>query len=207
MQERASSAFVLIQMLRQEFADAPTFVVDMTDDILAGIEAAPVYDGEELNTASEISIVAIEIVQEMALLFAGDLNPVAPKAQRKVQLPDGLDLDVWINTPPAESSSSSEDEQTDLFVSHEQRHDDGGGSRRPKTKELTAEELNKVCTNGPAIITYQLICMRFCRCVRPESWSKVTIQITWNLQQHRWWRQSEIPWQMVVRTFRLPSWR
>lgn len=144
VQERASSAFVLIQMLRQEFADAPSFVVDTTDDILAGIEAAPVYDGEELNTGSEISIVAIEIVQEMAMLFTGDLNPVAPKAQRKVQLPDGLDLDVWINAPPAESSSSSEDEQTDLFVSHEQRHDEGGGSRRPKAKELTAEELNKV---------------------------------------------------------------
>lgn len=138
-------------MLRQEFADSPTLVVDTTDDILAGIEAAPVYDGEELNTGSEISIVAIEIVQEMALLFAGDLNPVAPKAQRKVQLPDGLDLDVWINTPPAESSSSSEDEQTDLFVSHEQRHDDGGVGRRHKTKELTAEELNKVCANGLVI--------------------------------------------------------
>lgn len=146
VQERASSAFVLIQMLRQEFADAPTFVVDTTDDILAGIEAAPIYDGDELNTTSEISIVAIEIVQEMALLFAGDLNPVAPKAQRKVQLPDGLDLDAWINTPPAESSSSSEDEQTDLFVSQEQRHDEGANSRRTKAKELTADELAKVYT-------------------------------------------------------------
>lgn len=146
VQERASSAFVLIQMLRQEFADSPSFVVDTTDDILAGIEAAPVYDADESSTGSEISIVAIEIVQEMALLFAGDLNPVAPKAQRKVQFPDGLDLDAWINTPPAESSSSSEDDQTDLFVSNEQRHDDGGGggSRRTKTKELTTEELNKV---------------------------------------------------------------
>lgn len=178
VQERASSAYVLIQMLRQEFADAPTFVVDTTDDILAGIEAAPVYDGGELNTGSEISIVAIEIVQEMALLFAGDLNPVAPKAQRKVQLPDGLDLDAWINTPPAESSSSSEDEPTDLFVSHEQRHDEGGGSRRPKTKELTAEELTKVCSKGLVFTDFHSICLRCFRCERREKWNKVTIQIT-----------------------------
>lgn len=91
--------------------------------------------------SSEIAIGAIEIVQEMALLFAGDLNPVAPKAQKKVQIPEGLSLDEWINTPPAESSESSEDEQTDLFVSHEQmEHSD----RKTKSVELTAEEIMKL---------------------------------------------------------------
>ncbi|KAF8571885.1 hypothetical protein P879_02108 [Paragonimus westermani] len=37
---------------------------------------------------------------ELALLFAGEINPVAPKAQRKVPVPEGLDLDAWINPPP-----------------------------------------------------------------------------------------------------------
>ncbi|XP_063712442.1 AP-3 complex subunit delta-1-like isoform X2 [Symsagittifera roscoffensis] len=47
-----------------------------------------------------------EIVEDFRLLFAEDLNPVAPKAQRKVPVPPGLDLDEWINAPP----SSSEDD-------------------------------------------------------------------------------------------------
>lgn len=27
------------------------------------------------------------------------MNPVAPKAQKKVPVPEGLDLDAWINAP------------------------------------------------------------------------------------------------------------
>ncbi|KAI8086739.1 adaptin N terminal region-domain-containing protein, partial [Halteromyces radiatus] len=34
-----------------------------------------------------------------ALFFIYELNPVAPKAQRKVPVPEGLDLDAWINAP------------------------------------------------------------------------------------------------------------
>lgn len=37
---------------------------------------------------------------EIADLFVGELNPVASKAQRKVPVPEGLDLDEWINEPP-----------------------------------------------------------------------------------------------------------
>lgn len=137
VQERASSAYVLIQMLREQFGPTTTIVVPQTDDILGDI---PVNDGLHEDTKSdEIPIAAIEIVQEMALLFAGDLNPVAPKAQRKVQIPDGLNLDEWINPPPVESSSSSDDEQTDLFVAK-----DGTESDRIRTVELTQEEMEKV---------------------------------------------------------------
>lgn len=42
------------------------------------------------------------IVSELWALFDGELNPVAPKAQKKVPVPDGLDLDAWINDPPSE---------------------------------------------------------------------------------------------------------
>ncbi|ORX47714.1 hypothetical protein DM01DRAFT_1338939 [Hesseltinella vesiculosa] len=34
-----------------------------------------------------------------SLFFIYELNPVAPKAQSKVPIPEGLDLDAWINTP------------------------------------------------------------------------------------------------------------
>lgn len=151
VQERASSASMLVQMLRQEFVETAA-ATPMTDDILQGIDVnagGPANDGADIR--SEISLVAIEIVQEMALLFAGDLNPVAPKAQRKVPVPDGLDLDAWINEPPPmDGSSSSDDEPADLFVSaYQRRHgggvvDDSTDKRRTKTKELTDEERAKV---------------------------------------------------------------
>ncbi|XP_069127630.1 AP-3 complex subunit delta-1-like [Argopecten irradians] len=46
----------------------------------------------------------VKVGEEVAALFAGDLNPVAPKAQRKVPVPEGLDLEKWINDPPSDSS-------------------------------------------------------------------------------------------------------
>lgn len=61
-----------------------------------------------------------KIGEEIKALFAGELNPVAQKAQKKVPLPDGLDLDAWINEPFSESSS--EEEYTgDIFVKNDQR--------------------------------------------------------------------------------------
>lgn len=59
------------------------------------------------------------IAEEVAALFTGELNPVAPKAQKKVQVPEGLDLDAWINDPPASSSSDEEDysrEENSIFI-------------------------------------------------------------------------------------------
>lgn len=143
VQERASSAFVLIQMLHDQLDPSSTAAdLQTTHDILADIDT----NENTAETApepkpTEIHIVAIEIVQEMALLFAGDLNPVAPKAQRKVQIPDGLNLDEWINPPPADSSSSSEDEQTDLFIGRDERPAAEGQQRNV---ELSREELHKV---------------------------------------------------------------
>ncbi|VDD76573.1 unnamed protein product [Mesocestoides corti] len=40
------------------------------------------------------------VLVELGGLFAGEVHPVAAKAQRKVPLPEGLDLDAWINEPP-----------------------------------------------------------------------------------------------------------
>ena len=46
----------------------------------------------------------------MSIFYAGELNPVAAKAQKKVPVPEGLDLDAWINDPPMESDEADEDE-------------------------------------------------------------------------------------------------
>lgn len=137
MQERASSAFILVQMLREQFpsndkeapdADSMLVMTERPEDTV-NVDEAP----------DSIPIGAIEIVQEMAVLFAGDLNPVAPKAQKKVPLPDGLDLDAWINPPPAESSDSSDDEQTDLFVANDENE-----QKRPVKSDITPEEMEQV---------------------------------------------------------------
>ena len=45
---------------------------------------------------------------ELAVFFDGELNPVAQKAQKKVPVPEGLNLDAWINEPPSESGESEE---------------------------------------------------------------------------------------------------
>ncbi|EEB12096.1 AP-3 complex subunit delta-1, putative [Pediculus humanus corporis] len=82
---------------------------------------------------------------EMASLFAGELNPVAPKAQKKVQIPEGLDLDAWINEPlSSESSSDGEEFNTQIFSKCEGFGGDlqSYGAKK-KSEELTEEELNK----------------------------------------------------------------
>merc|ERR1719516_194681 len=48
-------------------------------------------------------------VDEIKTFYAGELNPVGPKAQKKVPVPEGLDLDAWINEPE-EEEESDEDE-------------------------------------------------------------------------------------------------
>lgn len=71
-------------------------------------------------------------------LFKGELNPVAPKAQKKVPIPEGLDLDAWINSPP--SSSSESDEEEDHGTSKEKTFYSSEQNRKP---ELSPEELQK----------------------------------------------------------------
>ncbi|MCP9263614.1 AP-3 complex subunit delta-1 [Dirofilaria immitis] len=55
-----------------------------------------------------------KIGEEFAKLFEGELNPVAMKAQKKVPVPEGLDLDAWIHEPVSEDEAS-EPEYEDAF--------------------------------------------------------------------------------------------
>lgn len=140
VQERASSAYILVQMLREQFPSSDPEVMD-ADSMLVITEK---FEISKENDTESISIGAIEIVQEMAVLFAGDLNPVAPKAQKKVPLPDGLDLDEWINPPPAESSESSDEEQTDLFIANDETE-----QKRPTKADFTTEQIAQVLIHSP----------------------------------------------------------
>lgn len=136
VQERANSACILIEMLRAQFNDTTSCGHNI--DFIGSETTEPPQ-----QRSSAIPPLAIEIIQEMALLFAGELIPVAPKAQRKVPLPDGLDLDAWINPPPEdESSSSSNDEKEELFVSTTVQQDEAAARRRP-SEDLTPEQIER----------------------------------------------------------------
>uniref|UniRef100_A0A0A1XCL2 AP-3 complex subunit delta n=1 Tax=Zeugodacus cucurbitae TaxID=28588 RepID=A0A0A1XCL2_ZEUCU len=149
VQERANSSCILIEMLRSQFSKSTelnssqhksTAMVtlstdDNENDNLPALETSDIH--------GTIPTLAIEIVQEMALLFDGELIPVAPKAQRKVPLPDGLDLDEWINAPPEdESSNSSQEDKDELFVSAVHNESGTVGKRR-KSEELTPEQIER----------------------------------------------------------------
>ncbi|CAF3324071.1 unnamed protein product [Rotaria socialis] len=56
-------------------------------------------------------------VNELSALFDGILNPVAGKAQRKVAVPNGLDLDAWINDPPSDSEDEPEKKHNQFVAS------------------------------------------------------------------------------------------
>ncbi|KAK2502389.1 hypothetical protein MC885_019570, partial [Smutsia gigantea] len=62
----------------------------------------------------------VPVAAELSGLFAGELNPVAPKAQKKVPVPEGLDLDAWINEPPSDSESEGEKPKA-IFPDEERR--------------------------------------------------------------------------------------
>ncbi|GFR79940.1 AP-3 complex subunit delta-1, partial [Elysia marginata] len=62
------------------------------------------------------------VADEVEGLYAGELNPVAPKAQRKVPVPDGLDLDKWINEQPDESSDDEFAGPSFFLSADEQQH-------------------------------------------------------------------------------------
>ncbi|XP_048107635.1 AP-3 complex subunit delta-1 isoform X4 [Alosa alosa] len=76
----------------------------------------------------------VEVAEEVTALFAGELNPVAPKAQKKVPIPDGLDLDAWINEPPSESESEDEKPKA-VFAKEEPKH------TRSRHSEVDEKEL------------------------------------------------------------------
>jgi hypothetical protein len=67
------------------------------------------------------------IITELSPLFFNyELNPVAPKAQKKVPIPEGLNLDAWINEPlPELESSESEEEEESYGYGYSQKF---GGS-------------------------------------------------------------------------------
>lgn len=80
------------------------------------------YIQKMLDKYQEDDEEAPRIDLEIACLFEGELNPVAAKAQKKVPIPEGLDLDEWINDPPSdeeEEAIESSASQNQIFVKND----------------------------------------------------------------------------------------
>ncbi|VVC32420.1 Clathrin/coatomer adaptor, adaptin-like, N-terminal,Armadillo-type fold,Armadillo-like [Cinara cedri] len=83
-----------------------------------------------------------DVCTQLAYLFSGELNPVAPKAQRKVQVPEGLNLNQWINEPLQSSSESDDDNLSD---GHSNFFNLGGFDKTEENENTpnTAEQVEK----------------------------------------------------------------
>ena len=144
VQERASSTQIILHLIKSMLGNEliTKQEVKSNQDLLNDV--GDQENGNPMETTSTLPSELAELVVELKSLFDGDLIPVAPKAQRKVQLPDGLNLDEWINGPPSEESSSDEEDESKdgLFVSASEKASDKGS--RKDSFEPTPEELEKV---------------------------------------------------------------
>jgi AP-3 complex subunit delta-1 len=79
---------------------------------------------------AELHASGTQIGPDLVALFEEALNPVAPRAQRKVPTPEDLDLDTWLGPPPPDKFSEEEDELDSI---PEAQDDDwlGTGSAAP----------------------------------------------------------------------------
>jgi len=97
---------------------------------------------EILNLCNDMDLNGSQIGAEVASLFDEPLNPVAKATQKKAQsqIPEGLDLDKWINEPEEEVEESSEKPEWDKvfdFIKSESESDD---SRKSSTSESKGKE-------------------------------------------------------------------
>ena len=82
----------------------------------------------------------ISINEEIQVLFEGELNPIAAKAQKKVPIPEGLDLDEWINDPPSESEEERDEVSGNkqIFSYGESTYGGGGSQNRANDSHTTS---------------------------------------------------------------------
>lgn len=150
VQERASATLMIVQTIKSLFNNNENVISKPTmtnHDLLNDLNDQE-ENGEVPVNSSLLPPALSEILLELQALSEGDILPVAPKAQRKVQLPDGLNLDDWINGPPSESSSEAEDDVENkgesLFISASDRPGSGDKGSRKDSFEPTPDELEKV---------------------------------------------------------------
>uniref|UniRef100_A0A914LNH2 AP-3 complex subunit delta domain-containing protein n=1 Tax=Meloidogyne incognita TaxID=6306 RepID=A0A914LNH2_MELIC len=115
-----------------------------------------------LKYASTKHAERIKIGASLARCFQDELNPVAPKAQRRVPLPEGLNLDEWINEPDTSDNNEDEEEvssiesDNEINTSHYERENLPQHGRQAKHSTAKLYEIKQqsydidISTNGIA---------------------------------------------------------
>uniref|UniRef100_A0A915N6C3 AP-3 complex subunit delta domain-containing protein n=1 Tax=Meloidogyne javanica TaxID=6303 RepID=A0A915N6C3_MELJA len=116
-----------------------------------------------LKYASTKHAERIKIGASLARCFEDELNPVAPKAQRRVPLPEGLNLDEWINEPDTSDNNEDEEEEVssiesdnEMNTSHYERENLPQHGRQAKHSTAKIYEIKQqsydidISTNGIA---------------------------------------------------------
>ncbi|VDP83728.1 unnamed protein product [Echinostoma caproni] len=108
---------------------APNVVLPNCDEPNGVDSMSPTNDS--LLSSKSLAQTVLDSIQsltrELDTLFAGEINPVAPKAQRKVPIPAELNLDEWINPlvqatlKPVEQSISPRPEPTETLFAKSKR--------------------------------------------------------------------------------------
>ncbi|XP_041973571.1 AP-3 complex subunit delta isoform X2 [Aricia agestis] len=136
VQERAHNATTLLALVLQK--------IDPTDPALDFLPELASVDDQNLiahqNNGLEGDEESLEVktdfsgglIEELYLMFDGELKPVAPKAQKKVPMPADLDLSVWLSEDRWSSESSSSEGGEEFTPQEELKH----------TPTLTQEELD-----------------------------------------------------------------
>eukprot|EP01098_Paradermamoeba_levis_P007609 TRINITY_DN3155_c0_g3_i7.p1 TRINITY_DN3155_c0_g3~~TRINITY_DN3155_c0_g3_i7.p1 ORF type:complete len:851 (+),score=264.14 TRINITY_DN3155_c0_g3_i7:120-2672(+) len=86
-------------------------LTSFTNSIHIEVQERACFVSNLLNLFTQLRVQGLDIAGELGALFEEPLNPVAPKAQKKVPVPDGLDLDTQINEPPEEESEGEEEDK------------------------------------------------------------------------------------------------
>ena len=123
--------------------DASSAVTDLLDD--SSNASSPRQLNGSLPPSSLLSSLAVQV----SVLFSERLNPVNPKAQRKVPLPKGLDLDAVINPNWDVDSDRSEEE-----LSESEEEGEEGGRRRKKKDRRREKDRKKKDRKERAVNVY-----------------------------------------------------
>ncbi|KAI9018737.1 adaptin N terminal region-domain-containing protein [Phycomyces nitens] len=90
------------------------------------------------NTGSVYPPLVLQGLPE--LFFIYELNPVAPKAQKKVPVPEGLDLDAWICEPLPELVADHDSDSMSVDTNFDSTHRSKSKKKSKNTKQYESED-------------------------------------------------------------------